>query len=113
VADEIKAISIDGSRTVYVAGQTNSSDFPTTPGAYIATAPPGFPTPSSSGEIFVSKLNPSGAKLAYSTFFVVGIATAIAVDNEGDVYVTGYGSQLGFPFTFGAFQGAPSRLLKN
>ena len=77
------AIGSDGS--VYVAGDTNSSDFPITPGAFDSTW--------QTGSGFLAKLNPTGA-IAYATF-IGGPAgaqiTGIALDSSGDVYLTGAG----------------------
>src|SRR5450432_105144 len=77
------AIGSDGS--VYVAGDTNSSDFPITPGAFNSIW--------QTGSGFLAKLNPSGA-IAYATF-IGGPAgaqiTGIALDTSGDVYLTGAG----------------------
>ena len=52
---------MDGSRHAHVAGLTLSTDFPVTAGAFQPTAGGG-------GDIFVTKLNPAGAGLAYSTY---------------------------------------------
>ena len=45
----------------YVTGITQSTDFPTTPGAFDTTF-------NGSEDAFVTKLNASGSALAYSTF---------------------------------------------
>jgi len=74
------ALALDGAGNAYVTGPTFSTDFPTTPGAFQASPP---------GEGFVTKLNPTGSALSYSTFFVSG--SGIAVDNNGRVLVTGDG----------------------
>jgi hypothetical protein len=80
-------LDIDGEGRVYVAGRA-SSDFPTTPGCYDASAP--------DRSLFVAILNPAGEgsqDLVYSTFISADRATgatAIAVDGEGDVHVTGW-----------------------
>jgi len=57
----------DLSCNAYVTGVTNSSDFPTTPGAFQAASPKngGICGPSSA---FVTKLNPLGTGLVYSTY---------------------------------------------
>ena len=94
------AIAVDGAGDAYVAGYTNSSDFPTTPGA--------LRTSFASGgmEGFVTKLNPAGNALLYSTF-LGGTADdriyAIALDANGDAFVTGRTKSPDFPVTAGAF----------
>ena len=100
--DTGKVIAVDASGDVYVAGSTGSNDFPVTAGAY-ETA---FPDPGQFAG-FVTKLNPSGSALIYSTYFAgasTGVLTVygIAVDASGDVYLTGQ-TNYTFPTTAGAF----------
>jgi hypothetical protein len=66
--DQGSGITIDGSGSAYVAGYTDSSDFPTTPGAFQATDPDVL-----SGDPFVSKLNSAGTALVYSTYLGVTV----------------------------------------
>jgi uncharacterized protein (TIGR03437 family) len=86
------AIAVDSSGAAYVFGNTNSPDFPVTPGALQTTM-------QGSSQGFVAKLDPAG-KIVYSTF--VGGATnvtpgltsapgldSILVDSAGDVIITG------------------------
>jgi Beta-propeller repeat len=81
----------------YVTGETDSSDFPTTPGAFDTTF-------NGDVAVFVSKLNASGSALAYSTFLGdVGSGEDIAVDGKGRVYVTGSTFSSNYPTTRGAF----------
>ena len=100
--DEGVAIAVDSSGSAYVTGQTDSADFPATPGAYQTVcnpaptnqAPPYTPTCySSSSSAFVTKLNPFGTGLVYSTFLggyaSWSYATAIAVDGAGRAYIAG------------------------
>lgn len=82
-------IAIDPSLNVYVTGKTRASDFPTTSGAYDPTF-----NPSSYGnfDAFISKLNPSGSSLLYSTFIGGGteqVGVRIAVDANGVIYAVG------------------------
>jgi hypothetical protein len=90
------AVAVDSSGNAYVAGFTFASDFPVTPGVLV-------PTHSSGPTGFVTKLNPTGTALVYSTYFDTGNLSAIAVDGAGDAYVTGEAGP-GFPVTPGAFQ---------
>ncbi|MBI5293193.1 MAG: SBBP repeat-containing protein [Chloroflexi bacterium] len=96
--DRGKAIAVDSSGNAHVTGNTSSSDFPTTPGA--------FDTVLNGGDAFVTKLNAAGSGLVYSTFLGGSNSDygyAIAVDGSGDAYVTGYATSTDFPTTPGAF----------
>ena len=108
-------IAVDSSGSAYVTGETTGTNFPTTPGAFQTTNPNGGSYPTA----FVSKLNPSGSALVYSTYLggstglVCGecdsegsttYGTGIAVDSSGNAYVTGATYAYDFPTTSGAFQ---------
>ena len=84
-----------------MTGSTESTDFPTTPGAFQTTFGGGV------YDAFVTKLNPTGTALVYSTY-LGGTGdengTGIAVDSAGDAFVTGVTSSTDFPTTPGAFQ---------
>ncbi|HEY3840910.1 MAG TPA: SBBP repeat-containing protein, partial [Bryobacteraceae bacterium] len=101
-SDGIGGIAVD-STGCYVTGFTFSGDFPTTPGAF-ATVKPSQPASYSSG--FVTKLDPSGASLLYSTFLGGNnddTANAIAIDS-GSAYVAGEAWSANFPTTAGALR---------
>jgi uncharacterized protein (TIGR03437 family) len=100
--DYIYAIAVDSGGNAYVTGQTDSPDFPTTPGAYqtICDPAPNNTGPSAGAascnsanvSAFVTKLNPAGTGLVYSTFlggYAYAYATAIAVDSAGQAYIAG------------------------
>ena len=95
------AITADSSG-VYVAGQTSSSNFPVTTGAFQTT----LPVNSTRGG-FITKLNTSGSALVYSTY-LAGSTTdklrGLAVDSGGNAYVTGGTQSSDFPVTANAFQ---------
>jgi uncharacterized repeat protein (TIGR01451 family) len=81
-SDTIAGIAVDSSGHAFVTGSTVSPDFPVTNGT----------TYRGGQDIFVTKLNPSGTGLVYSTFIggtTQDTATAIALDNAGNAYVTG------------------------
>src|SRR5207245_2268986 len=103
------AIAVDGAGDAYVAGYTNSSDFPTTPGALRTTFASG------GMEGFVTKLNAAGNSLLYSTF-LGGTADdriyAIALDANGEAFVTGRTKSPDFPITAGPSHAAKDWLPK-
>jgi Abnormal spindle-like microcephaly-assoc'd, ASPM-SPD-2-Hydin/Beta-propeller repeat len=98
-------LALDPSGNACVAGQTTSPDFPTTTGTFQTSCGLGC----SVNGAFVSKLNPTGSGLVYSSFLGGSgeqEAYAITVDTAGDVYVTGRTNSTDFPLTPGAFQTA-------
>ena len=108
--DSADAVAVDADGNAYVAGETQSADFPVTSGSFQQTNPNGglFYT------AFVSKLNPTGTALLYSTFLggtdsqfdspTGEQALGIALDAQGDAYVAGSTASSDFPTTTGAFQ---------
>jgi len=95
-----RSIAVDASGNAYIAGGTISADFPTTPGAF-DTSYDGLWS-----EAFVTKLNPSGTGLVYSTFLGGrrnDDAWGIAIDGAGSAFVTGRTYASDFPTTPGAF----------
>jgi len=99
--DAGSGIALDASGNAYVMGYTSSSNFPTTTGALQTTFAGGF------YDAFVTKLDPAGSTLVYSTYLGGSgrdIGNAIAVDTDGNAYVTGSTESVDFPRTLGAFQ---------
>ena len=108
------SVAVDSGGNAYVTGVTDALDFPTTPGAFsrtLGTQPfnGGYNT-----DAFVTKLNPAGSALVYSTY-LGGIGDdggyGIRVDGAGSAYVTGVAgtngfNQSDFPTTPGAYQQA-------
>lgn len=95
-------IAVDAAGSAYVAGATSSSDFPITTGAFQTALAGG-------SDAFVTKLDPSGSALLYSTYLGGSSddgAFGIAVDGAGSAYVVGATSSSNFPTTTGAFQTA-------
>ena len=96
-----RGIAIDGSWNAYVTGNTQSTDYPITAGAFQTTFSGG------SWDVFVTKLNSTGSGLVYSTYlggsdFERG--EGIAVDVSGNAYVTGVTTSTNYDITAGAFQ---------
>ena len=103
--DEANAIAVDGSGNAYIIGETASTDFPTTTGAYQGSH---ASTANGSYDVYVAKLNASGAALIYATYLggsAGDYGNAIAVDSAGAAYVTGTTYSTDFPVSTGAFQG--------
>ncbi|HUA59215.1 MAG TPA: hypothetical protein VML19_10705 [Verrucomicrobiae bacterium] len=100
-SDIASALALDATGAVYVFGQTQSPDFPVTPGAMQAT----FQAPPNQGQGFAAKLDPQG-NVVYATYIggtaEVGPGGAIGVDAAGDAYITGQTDGGGFPTTPGA-----------
>lgn len=86
--------------TVYVTGETDSSNFPTA-NPLQATChlhPFGF----CPGDAFVTILDTSGTSLIFSSYLGGGdldVASGLAVDSSGNAYVTGRTSSVDFPTT--------------
>ena len=101
-------IAVDSSGNAYIAGQTQSGDYPTTSGAFITTCPGGA---GGCNTGVVTKLNPTGSALVYSTYLGGNAnmgATGIAVNASGQAYVTG-STDGTFPTTAGAYQSGNPR----
>lgn len=105
------AIAVDKTGNVYVGGATLSTDFPVTAGSLqtkLAGISNGSEQPDIKlGDAWVAKLDPTGGTLVYGTY--IGGANddtvfGIAVDGNGDAFVTGATSSSDFPVTKGAFQ---------
>jgi Beta-propeller repeat len=93
-------IAVDLAGNIYVTGYTYSGNFPKTLGAYDRTFA-GLPY-----DAFVTKLNPTGSGLVYSTFLGGNGKDAglgISVDPSGQAIVCGYTESSNFPTTIGAF----------
>ncbi len=90
-------VAVDSAGSAYVTGWTSSTNFPTTVGAYN--------TAGNGSEAFVTKLSPDGSSIVYSTY-LGGSGTnygyGIAVDANGDAYVSGMTTAANFPTTAGA-----------
>ena len=102
-ADAGNSLVIDAQDDAYITGLAGSSDFPTTPGAFQTTY-------GGNGDVFVTKLNPAGSALVYSTYLGgsgfegYSVGADIKVDASGNAYVTSSTDSPDFPITPGALQ---------
>lgn len=100
-SDEGKALAIDKTGAVLVAGNTEGRGFPTTPGAFEPSQPG-----EGGSDGFVTRLSPDGTALLYSTFLGgsdTEDVTGIAVNGRGEAYVAGRTWSPDFPTSPGAF----------
>jgi hypothetical protein len=104
---EAGRIAVDAAGNAYVAGETNSTNFPVTPDALDSTYAEDNLSHPSDG--FYVKLSPTG-QLLYGTYIGGNnyeYTTGIAVDAAGNVYVSGASnsSSASFPQTANAYDG--------
>ena len=98
-SDVARDIAIDSSGDVFTVGMTYSTDFPVTAGAFDMVENGGL-------DVFVSKLNPTGSSLMYSTY--IGGSNddygySIEVDSTGNAYIVGTTTSGDFPTTASAY----------
>jgi hypothetical protein len=99
-SDHGQGIAVDSSGAAYVVGSTTSTDFP--------TVNPFQPALDGGWDAFVTKINPSGSALVYSTYLGGSgeeEGLGIAVDGSGNASVTGWTTSTDFP-TRNALQSA-------
>ncbi len=90
--DEGYAIAVDAGGNAYVTGETASTNFPVQSPFQGGNA--------TNFDAFVTKLNPAGSALVYSTYLGgsgTDSGTGIAVDSSGSAYVTGITTSGNFP----------------
>jgi hypothetical protein len=97
-------IALDSQGNIYLTGKTRSRDFHVTPGAL-------QPSLAGRADVFVSKLNPGGSTLLYSTYlggageeYIWDDGGNIAIDSHGMLYVGGTTESRNFPTTPNAFR---------
>jgi len=91
--DQGNGIALDPENFVYVAGSTDSVNFPTTPGSY-------QPVKAALTDAFLCKLNEDGTELIYSTYLGGSgqdYGTDVAVDTAGRPFLCGATSSPDFP----------------
>ena len=95
--DNGNGIAVDGSGFTYITGDSASTDFPTTAGAFQSSKKGGY-------DAFVTKLNSAGSGLVYSTYLGSGTTgvdydggRGIAIDAAGNAYLAGVAMANDFP----------------
>jgi hypothetical protein len=90
----VTGVAVDSSGNQYVAGWTESLDFPIAGAVYAANR--------GGVDVFVAKFNPSGNTLLYATYYGGSgddRAAAIAVNSSGQAYIAGSTTSGNFPLT--------------
>jgi hypothetical protein len=104
--DQGYGIAIDQAGDAYVTGFTESVNYPVTPGAVQTVCNEGKSC-AKDGDAFVTEINASGSALIHSTYLGGSkgdYGTAIAVNDSGNVYITGITYSKNFPTTSDAVQ---------
>jgi len=94
LTDSIDALAMDAAGNVFLTGYTYSTNFP------VANAL--FPTSKGDTDLFVAKLNQTGSTLFFSTYLGGSLHEGqgdIAVDSNGNIYLSGRTSSTDFPVT--------------
>jgi len=103
--DACSAVTLDSKGAIYVAGVTDSRDYPATPDTFqptmrAASSPPGL-------DVVLTKLNAAGTSIVYSTF-LGGSGTELVfglhIDTAGNAYLAGTTNSVNFPVTQGAWR---------
>ncbi len=97
--DQAFGITVDAAGNAYVAGSTESANFPAVNALQ--------PALKGATDAFVGKISADGSTLVYSTYLGgsgLDVATGIALDGAGNIYVTGFTNSTDFPVTPGAVQ---------
>ena len=105
----IDAVGQDAAGNVVVAGRTDADDFPTTPGVLQAKLAGTVAPYQRSTDGFVSKLNPTGTALLFSTYLGGSLEDRVndlQMDAQGNIWVTGATTSTDLPGTPASFTGS-------
>ena len=103
-SDFVLDIALGRSGRIALGGTTTSRDFPVEDPLQSGCIQ--GPVPSSSNEVFAAELNPGGSELLFSTYLcgsALDLASGVAVDPRGNLYLAGETSSPNFPVV-NAFQ---------
>ena len=98
--DYLIAIDRDADDYIYMTGYTKTMNFPITPGIYQNVYGGGI-------DCYVTKLNPAGTALEYSTF--IGgtdweMGYGLAVNSSKEVFIAGFTKSTDYPISTAAYQ---------
>jgi uncharacterized protein (TIGR03437 family) len=96
----ITAMTVDRDGNLYLAGNTQSHDFPVTDSAFDRSF-------ASTAAAFVTKLSADGASLLYSTLLDGVVINGLALDAGGNAVIVGTAARGKLPLTEGALESAP------
>ncbi|NNJ55519.1 MAG: hypothetical protein HKP14_05285, partial [Bacteroidia bacterium] len=106
-SDLIHSMTLDDSNNIYITGETRSSDFPVTAGCFQSTyagnGSGGYYW--NGGDAFLTKMNPTGTGLIFSTYVggtEADAAYEVALSPSQDIYIVGKTASGNFPKTPGS-----------
>ncbi|MFN9337858.1 MAG: SBBP repeat-containing protein [Candidatus Kapaibacterium sp.] len=98
--DIARGLALDASGNVFITGTTKSTNYDITSGVFQNTI-------AGDGDVFVTKVNSTGAALLYSTYIggtALDDANDIVIDGSGNAYITGYAVSTNYDVTAGVYQ---------
>lgn len=105
-SDLIQSMVMDDNGYIFLTGQTKSTDFPVTAGAYQTTyGGSGGSSWWNGGDAFLVKMHPSGSSIEFGTYLGGAgddVAYEVALGPFGDIFLVGKTSSTSFPITYGS-----------
>jgi len=104
-SDTAFGVAVDADGFAYITGNLFGA-FTMTPGAYDTT--------NAGQDVYVAKINPAGGQFVYATYISAAggnnVGNDIAIDAQGNAYITGKATSALFPATTGAYDTTPNSL---
>ncbi len=104
--DYVYSIALDSSGNIFVAGYTESSDYPVTSGSYDEGCGSDSNCDGGESDIIITKFDANLTTISAATFLGGSDEEknpVLSVDSSDNVYVSGYTSSSDFPSTSGAY----------